>query len=462
MANELDLLRALGALKRKEEENKLSAFVPYPCQLPFINTTSLTSALIAGNQCGKTVSVSYMVSCHLTGLYPDWWRGIRIPYATEWWAAGVTAGRVRDTIQRKLFGNIGRMGTGMIPKHLINMETILKKTGTPMALDRVDIKNVDGDWSNIQFFSYDQGLEKFMGTTLDGGAWCDEEPPSDINTEIKTRVSARDALLLYSFTPVDGITPLYDDLMTSEKVFKVFISQSEVPHFTKEALSRLHEGMSEAELSARRDGKPVIGAGKIFNFSEEEYTIEPFEIPAHWRRLGGLDVGLTHPTGALMAAYDDDSKTVYITNEYRVKNKTAIDHSAHLKHWGVKFMTDPSAFSRQIGSGVSTASIYMEEGLDLKRANNDVDAGISEVRKLIGSGRLYIFSTCTMLLKEMRTYRTKETAEGKSKIVKVDDDLVDPLRYTCIDIDTHAELPKRFRKKPNLKSFKAADKKVGY
>lgn len=464
MGNETELLRALAALKQKEEENKLAAFKPYDCQLGFMNTTSLTAALIAGNQIGKTTSVSYMVSCHLTGLYPEWWKGIRLATATEWWVVGKDGTKVRDTIQRKLLGGIGKLGTGMIPKNLINFETKVSKAGVPMAVDRIDIKHVDGGWSNLQFLAYDQGLEKFMSNTLNGGVWCDEEPPKPINDEIKTRLVACNGLLLYSFTPVDGITPLYDEIIQDESIHKVFISQTEVPHLNDdpEKLKRLHAGWDDATLSARRDGKPVIGSGKIFGFAEEEYTIEPFEIPAHWRRIGGLDVGLTHPTGALMAVIDDDSKTVYITNEYRVSNKTAIDHSAHLKHWGIPFMTDPHAFDRMIGTGTSTASIYQSEGLDVRKANNNVQASIAEIRKRIGAGQLFIFSTCQMLLKEMRTYRTKETADGNTKIVKVDDDLIDPLRYLIMGIEENAEVPKRFQRKMNISKFKPADARIGY
>jgi phage terminase large subunit-like protein len=349
----------------------------------------------------------------------------------------------------------------MIPRTKIIPDTIIKKTGTPMAIDIIEIKHISGGISTIQFFSYEMDREKFQGSSVDL-IWFDEEPPEEIYNECKMRVLDCQGNIMFTFTPLSGMTPFYDNIMQDEKILKVFLSMDNAKHLKKEDIERLLEGMSDSEKKARRHGVATIGSGKIFNFAEEEYTIEPFEIPAHWRRLGGLDVGLTHPTGAVMAAYDDDSKTVYITNEYRVQNKTAIDHSAHLKHWGVKFMTDPSAFSRQIGSGVSTASIYEDEGLDLKRANNDVDAGISEMRRLIGSGRLYIFSTCQMLLKELRTYRTKETSDGKSKIVKTNDDLVDTCRYTCIDIDANAELPKRFRKKPSIKVFKPADKKVAY
>lgn len=462
--SEIELLRALTALQKKEEENQLAKFSPYPKQLEVLNSTAKITAMIAGNQIGKTMTVSYAVACHLTGLYPEWWRGIRFLGPVEWWIVGVTAQRVRDTVQEKLFGRIGRIGTGMIPKHLINMDTIIKKPGTPMAFDRVEVKHVSSGYSTAQFFSYDQGMEKFMGSTING-CWQDEEPPENINNEIKMRLLVKDGIMIYSFTPLQGITPLYDSIIQDDTIKKVFISQSEVPHLNEERLKRMHAGMSEAEISARRDGKPVIGAGKVFNFAEEEYTIEPFEIPPYWRRIGGLDVGGNHPTGALMAVIDDDSNTVYITNEYKLAGKTAIEHASHLKHWGVKFLIDKSAFQRGQGTLISTASIYEDEGLSLISAKNHANSwepSVAEVRRRIGSGRLYIFNTCTELLKEMRTYRTKESENGRETVVKTNDDLVDPLRYICMGIEENADVPKRFQKKINIPKFKAADPRTGY
>lgn len=461
--NETELLRALAALKQKETENFADKFAKgiYPQQWEFLNSTANISCLIGGNRVGKTLTGSFAIDCHATGNYPPEWRGTRFAGPIDIWVAGVTAQRVRDTVQEKLFGKLGKMGTGMIPKDRIVIDSILKKTGTPGAIDRIDIKHASGGLSTIQFFSYEMDREKFQGSSV-SICWFDEEPPEPIYNECKMRVLDCQGNIFFTFTPLSGRTPLYDNILEDESIHKVWLTMDDAKHLRQEDIERLLEGMSDSEKKARRMGIADIGPGKVFNFAEEEYTIEPFDIPAHWRRLGGLDVGLTHPTGALMAAIDDDSQTIYITNEYRVQNKTAIDHSAHLKHWGVKFMTDPSAFNRQIGSGTSTASIYQDEGLDLQRANNDVDASIQEIRKLIGSGRLYIFTTCQMLLKELRTYRTKETPEGKSKIVKTNDDLIDPMRYLVMGIEEYAEVPKRFRRKPDIKLFKPADKKVGY
>ena len=461
MSADLELLKALNALKKKEDENVADKFRPYQTQLDFLNCESSTVCLFGGNQVGKTTVGSFNVMCHLTGDYPAWWKGYRFAGPISVWVAGVTSLRVRDTIQEKLFGKLGRTGTGMIPKEKIVMSSILKKMGTPMAFDIVEIKHASGGVSTIQFFSYEMDREKFMGSSIDL-IWFDEEPPKDIYEECKMRVIARSGNILFTFTPLAGTTPLIENILADTNTKKFWLTMDEAKHLKEETINRLLDGMSEADKKARRMGIPSSGEGKLFNFPESDYTIEPFEIPSYWRRIGGLDVGLTHPTGALAAALDEDSNTIYIYKEYRAQNKTAFEHAANLKHWGIKFLIDPSAFNRQIGTMQSVAAIYQDEGLDLIRANNDVDASIIEIRRLMGSGRLFIFNNLDMLLKELRMYRTRKTDNGNVKIVKEDDDLVDPLRYICMGISEHAERARRFRQPVNIPKFHAADPKVGY
>jgi phage terminase large subunit-like protein len=464
MGNELELIRALTALKQKEEENQATKFTPYDEQLEFLNSTAGIVCLVGGNRVGKTLSGSYAIKCHATGDYPSWWKGVRFAGPINIWVAGVTATRVRDTLQEKLFGRRGKMGTGMIPKKDIVIDSIIKKPGTPGAIDQIDIKHVAGGTSTIQFFSYEMESEKYMGSSVNL-IWFDEEPPEDIYNECKMRVLDCAGSIFFTFTPLSGITPLYDNIMQDDSIHKVHLSMDAAKHLKKDDIEKLLDGMSDSEKKARRHGVATIGSGKVFNFEESEYSIEPFEIPPYWRRLGGLDVGGTHPTGALMACIDDASGTIYVTNEYRQAGKTAVEHAAHLKHWGVKFAVDKSAFQRSQGTLISTASIYQDEGLELVNAGNNSNTwkpSVEEVRRLIGSGCLYIFTTCNMLLQELRTYRVKTTENGGETVVKTNDDLVDPLRYICMNMDRLAEVPKRFKKSPKLKQFKPADPKVAY
>ena len=462
MSGELELLKALDALKKKDEESFAEKFRPYTAQLDFLNSAKDSVCLFGGNQSGKSTVGSFAVMCHATGNYPSWWRGLRFSGPITIWVVGRTSKRVRDTIQEKLFGRLGRMGTGMIPKKAIVESSILKQQGTPGAIDRIEIKHVSGDTSVIQFFSYEMEREKFEGSTIEL-VWFDEEPPKDIYEECKMRVLAKSGNILFTFTPLWGTTPLVEDILGNKYVEKFWLTMDDAKHLKPEDIERQLEGLSESDKKARRMGIPGVGEGKIIHYPESEYIIEPFEIPAYWRRIGGLDIGLAHPTGAICAAIDDDSDTIYVYKEYRVANKAAFEHAAHLKHWGVKFLIDPSAFNRQIGTNQSPAHIYNDEGLDLIRANNNVESSAIELNRLIGSGRLYIFSNLSMLLREMRMWRTKKNEDtGKIKVVKEEDDLIDPLRYVCMGIEEHAERPKRFQRPPEIIRFKAADKKVGY
>ena len=51
--------------------------------------------------------------------------------------------------------------------------------------------------------------------------------------------------------------------------------------------------------------------GAIFPVSEESITCEPFEIPDHFPRIGGMDFGWTHPFAAVELAWDRDQDIVY-------------------------------------------------------------------------------------------------------------------------------------------------------
>ena len=71
---------------------------------------------------------------------------------------------------------------------------------------------------------------------------------------------------------------------------------------------------------------------------------------------------------------------------------------------------------------------YKKLGLNLEFADNSVEAGIYEVWQRLSTGRLKIFRSCTNTLAEYRVYRRDE----KGRIVKVNDHLMDCIRYLCV------------------------------
>lgn len=163
---------------------------------------------IAANRVGKTQGAAYESALHLTGRYDDyapWWSGRRFDGPIKMWASGDTGKTTRDILQVALLGPHGQHGTGMIPGHLIERTTA--KAGLPDAVESIYVQHVSGDLSVVQLKSYDQRREAFQGTAQDF-IWLDEEPPEDIYTECLLRTMTTNGLILLTFTPLMGLTPL--------------------------------------------------------------------------------------------------------------------------------------------------------------------------------------------------------------------------------------------------------------
>jgi phage terminase large subunit-like protein len=163
---------------------------------------------------GKSDLGSYEVTCHLTGLYPPWWDGKRFDHPVKAWAAGDTSKTVRSILQEKLLGPIGQMGTGMIPKELI--QHVSRKTGVADAFEQIWTRHVSGQVSHLELKSYDQRREAFQGTSQDV-IWLDEEPPREIYTECLLRTATTDGVLLLTFTPLQGVSDLILDFLSEQE-----------------------------------------------------------------------------------------------------------------------------------------------------------------------------------------------------------------------------------------------------
>ena len=431
-----EFIKIGNALKKIKENNCIETIEEelYDRQKEFLNSDAHTKVMFGLNQGGKSRAGMFEIACHLMGRYPKWWKGIRATGPVDIWVVGETANRVRDTLQEKLFGKLGQMGTGMLPRVVIDEPNIVRKPGIPGAIERAGIKSDLGGLSTVQFFSFKQGREDFQGSTI----WMvlfDEEPPEEIVNECKPRVAVLKGYILYTFTPLNGITPLYQDLIDNPKVCKIWMTIDDVKHLIEKDLDELYKGMSEYEIKARKYGVATTGTGKVFQFQEDEYSCEDFEISRHWRRIGGMDVGLSHPTAAVALAIDDASGCYYIYKEYCQGGSSPREHMRELSGWNVEFALDLHAFQRDQGGRESVAAMYQKEGLSIFKAANTAgshEISAMKIRTLIGEGRLYIFKSCRKLLRQLDTYRTKEGADGRQKILKVNDDLVDAFSYAVM------------------------------
>jgi phage terminase large subunit-like protein len=200
-------------LERRKQRNRIDQFYQtpenrngYPVHMAFFEAGKVhrERLFFGGNRTGKTESVGgYETVLHLTGRYPDWWKGRRFDKPVDWWIGGDTATTVRDIIQFKLLGNVGDFGTGLIPGTLL-IDTSNKR-GVPDAVENIYVKHISGGRSVVQMKSYDQGREAWQGTEKHG-VWMDEEPPINIYSEALIRTMTTNGMIILTFTPMLGMT----------------------------------------------------------------------------------------------------------------------------------------------------------------------------------------------------------------------------------------------------------------
>lgn len=108
---------------------------------------AIERAMFTGNGCGKSIDCAYEVALHLTGWYPDWWKGRRFDKPILAWVNARSNDAQREYTQPSLIGpdlSTG-LGTGMIPLHLFGKKMVrTRQAGLPDVADTVLVRRHDG------------------------------------------------------------------------------------------------------------------------------------------------------------------------------------------------------------------------------------------------------------------------------------------------------------------------------
>jgi phage terminase large subunit-like protein len=435
--------RLESELDRRQRENRLAYYKPYPKQAQFheAGAQHRERLFMAGNRVGKTLCGAAELAMHLTGNYPEWWKGKRFDKPIRAWAAGVTNQSTRDVVQEKLLGPPLREwehGTGMIPKAAIGHITKAQSSISGL-IDTVGIAHVSGRYSTLQFKSYEHGREKWQGIGLDV-CWLDEECPSDLYFEALTRTNETGGVVFLTFTPILGASEIVRRFLL-EKQPNRHMTQATIDdalHFTEKQRAEIIASYPPHEAEARTKGIPTLGSGRIFPIQEELIAIEPREFPDYWPRIGGMDFGWTHNFAAAELVWDRDADVVYVNRTYRVREATPIMHAAALRPWGKIRWAWPRDGRRQTleGAGISLADQYRSQGLDMmhQHAQFDdgsvsVEAGLMQWLDRMRSGRFKVFKHCNDFFGEFRLYHRKD-----GRVVAENDDLLSAIRYGLMSL----------------------------
>lgn len=398
-----------------------------------------TRLFVAGNQVGKSTSAAVEIACHMTGIYPSWWDGIRFERPVSGWIVGKNTALVTQTIQPNLLGPVNAFGTGLIAKECLDLATLtdVKRASSPISTFRV--KHISGGYSTCAFKSGEQGRESFQAATLDF-VWCDEEVPYDVFNECAVRLMVRKGIMLYSFSPLKGTSEVikafsvdgnFVEGAVGNDAYIVRCSMYDAKHIDAGTIEDIKNRTPPFLRDARILGIPSLGAGAIYPVPESEFVVPSFPIPKHWKRMFGMDVGAK--TAAVWLAQNPDNNQWHAYQEYYRERAEPAIHAAAIASRGswIPGAIDPASRQRSQIDGQQLMEMYKERGLSLSKAINAVESGLYTVWDMLSTDQLKIHDNCTFLLREMRGYSRNE----KGEVIKKEDHLCDSLRYAVMTRD---------------------------
>ena len=427
--------------ERRKREDNLSLYnageEKHLKQLAFHKCQKKNRWVFGGNRSGKTecgaVETVYMV------------RGIH-PYRENrkdvfGWVVSLSQQVQRDVAQAKILYYLN--------KSWIEEVTMLsgKKDSLKYGvIDQIVIKNALGGRSVIGFKSCDQGREKFQGSSLDF-VWFDEEPPEDIYEECRMRVLDKSGDIFGTMTPLKGLTYIYDEIYLNSKnskdVWCEFMEWADNPYLPKKEIDALTKTLSEDQLESRRYGRFKSSSGLVYpEFDENVHVLkEPFSVPPEWQDNISIDPGLNNPLSAHWYSVDYDGN-VYVIAEHFEAQKDISYHAEAIKKicdrlgWKrgrggkIEAIIDSAANQKTLASVKSVTELFYEFGINVNpNVNKDMFSGIQRVKQYLkvndGKAKLYIFPSCTNLIRELKSYRWGDGETPK----KTDDHALDELRY---------------------------------
>jgi len=240
---------------------------------------------------------------------------------------------------------------------------------------------------------------------------------------------------------------VYELMMASkrEPLFETFISASfDNVLLPKGTIDRISAGKSErwkrkylwCYLDARE--------GLVYPDLIKHY-VEPFPIPKDWLRLGGYDPGISDPTAMLFGAVDPKTNTIYIYDEYYVRDQTISYHGDKLANkvapyrWMRPISSDPSVNKRSNETGLTYKTYFKQvTGITLNPVNNDLLYGIDKVRDYLYQGKIKFFNSLDELRREASLYAFPPADERDKNInnkpIDKDNHLMDCLRYLIVPL----------------------------
>lgn len=456
LAQDQEVLAMLAELDSLLERNPLQAFAPHPCQqcgtyagpgcsehrtpqFDFLRARTRIVAAFAGNRMGKStgLTVRALVECVDRECLPD-----SLQQFKRWDS---------DTAPRGTFGRIvnpsGRLLESVILpsfKQWVPRDQLVGGSWEKAYKGQPEYKLSFVNGSFIEFMTYEMDEDKFGGAARHFIGY-DEPPPKGIRRECKFRLPDYDGYEMFACTPLKANTAwMRRDIWRKREHPDITVIKGSIhdnPHLSKAAVKAALEEGDGADRLAREFGDFVEMGGLIYPDFERWVVDRP---AAEFVR--GLDHVVTIDPGVrnaaiLFSGFDRDNVLVAF-DEALLKDQTPVEYAkcirSTLARWGIRedrvtFVIDPAARQRSQVNAETVESALAREGIFCVHGQNDVEAGIIQLRIRGSHKRIVVSRECRLLRDEADEYAAEDREDGVFKPIKTDRmHLLDTLRYTAM------------------------------
>jgi hypothetical protein len=429
-------------------ENPLLGFEPHPeregrrPQLEFIEARTRVVAAFAANQFGKStvLTVCALRECLPDELLPDLLRRTRrFPPPVDGWILVPTEDKIFDSFQPAF--------EEWCPPSAFKGGSWGKSfNGT-----RMELRFVNG--SSITFKTYKQDPSTLGGARLHFVGY-DEPPPKKHREESRMRTVRYGGYEMFAMTPLDTNTAYVRRAIWKQReapnITVVRASIHDNPTLDRETVSDALGDLSDIWRRAREFGEFVDVGGLIYPDWERCLAPAPWspDVVRSWEVVVGIDPGIRN-AGIVFVGFDRD-ETAHVFDALLLQDSTPKDYAAAirqvLKRWGVRedrvsFVADPASRQRGQTNAETVMSALANEGVYCNPGQNDVQAGIGQLRVRMSHGRFWVSPENTPGLLGLRDeadeYAAKEPREGMDdshmEVVKSHDHRLDALRYAVME-----------------------------
>ena len=288
--------------------------------------------------------------------------------------------------------------------------------------------------------------DSVVGITNIRAIWGDEAGLFSLyfSENLAARAAFRAAQTLYTTSPYtlnwlykDIIRPKMRDPKARPDVTLIQAASWENPYFPREVIDRNRLTMDSRRFNALFGGQWERPAGMVYDcYDEDENQVEPFQLPAGTRFVGGIDWGFNHPFVFKVRAITPEGRH-YGVSEFYQTGLTIADAVKVVKQRCLVYGVGPVYCDPAQPAHIEELCRHKIQAIP---AENDIRLGIDRHYELLKTRRLKFFRGMNPhTLDEIESYHYPEPDEldpddnAKDHLpVKQHDDAMDCDRYITV------------------------------